>query len=235
MTKCDFCKEKPVAHLKYAGQHLCKEHFCALTEERFRITTGNNRLFQYGDKVAIAAAGDSSSIVLLHLLKGLGEKMNLDLHGVLVDEGSKKGLEIAEKILKKLGVPYKKKEKGKLLNKAALSIKADKLATAQTLDDEALETLMRYLEGDYKGISGMEIKTRGAVPQVKPLRNLPEEEVVLYARLQGYKCHDANPKNKDELRAKIKTQLDKMEKTHPGTKFQIVKGADNLREMLEKK
>ena len=164
--------------------------------------------------------------------------MKLELHGVLVDEGSKKGLEIAEKVLKKVGVPYKKvalrkEEKGKLLNKAALDVKANKLATAQTLDDEALETLMKYLEGDYKGISGMEIKTKGTVPRVKPFRDLPGEEVALYARLHGYKYHDADPKVKDELKLKIKKHLDEMEKTHPGTKFQIVKGADNLRKLLE--
>lgn len=71
------------------GDTLCKECFFKTFETEIHETIIENKLFRYGDKVAIAASGGKDSTVLAHTMKLLNERYNygLDLFLLSVDEG----------------------------------------------------------------------------------------------------------------------------------------------------
>lgn len=127
----------------------------------------------------------------------------------------------------------------RLLNSAAKEFKANKLATGHNLDDEVQSITMNYFRGDFARMARIGAKTpkqRGYVQRVKPLRDVPEKEIGIYAVVSGYPIHvDECPYVRDSLRADIRDKLNQLEENHPGTKFQILKGSDNLNEILKGK
>ncbi len=68
----------------------------------------------------------------------------------------------------------------------AKKVGATKLATGHNLDDEAQTVLMNYLRGDIDRLLRLEQSVKeGLIPRMKPLRDVPEKEVPLYAILKG--------------------------------------------------
>ncbi len=76
-----------------------------------------------------------------------------------------------------------------LLNRTALEVGADKLATAHNLDDEAQAFLMNAIQANLTAFSREGIADTKAhellVPRVKPLYFAPEKEVMAYALLNS--------------------------------------------------
>jgi tRNA(Ile)-lysidine synthase TilS/MesJ len=79
---------------------------------------------------------------------------------------------------------------------------ADKLLTGHNLDDEAQTAMMNLLSGDVQqvakhfdaslgGFDEREIDDDPFVPRAKPLRDIPEKEVALYAHLTDLPTHMA--------------------------------------------
>jgi len=251
--KCDLCSRPVVAYLKYFNRKLCKEHFVKLTEDRIRRTISKSKLFDRNEKVAVAVSGGKSSVSLLGYLVKFQEKMPLELHAIIIDEGikgySKKNIKKAIKSCEELGVPYelarfrdhykittdKKKcaycenKRFRLLNKIARKLKANKIATAHNLDYEVQSILVKYFRGEFQAKP-----RKGNILLVKPLRRIPDDEIELYATLQGYKFCTAECPARTSFRCTIQDKLNELEKTHPGTKFQIQKSADGLNQLLKK-
>jgi len=122
----------------------------------------------------------------------------------------------------------------KAINKAAGMINATKIATAHNLDDEVQTVLLNMLHGDPMRIvrAGPVLKDpRGRfLPRIKPLCDIPEKEIVLYAYLTGIEFQTiACPHGHEALRNDIRTFLNQMEVKHPGTKFTLLRSADRLR------
>ena len=73
------------------------------------------------------------------------------------------------------------------LNCAAKSLGVTKLATGHNQDDEAQSVMMNYLKGDMERL--MRFRPRreqpGLIPRIKPLRDIPEKEIALYAMVNG--------------------------------------------------
>jgi len=145
-----------------------------------------------------------------------------------------------------------------LLSKYAEELGADKLLTGHNLDDEAQTALMNILEGDVRQVakhfdaslgsfeerpSGgagsesteSERRARGAdhdeafVPRAKPLRDVPEKEVALYAHLQDLPTHMAEcPHASEAYRGEIQELLYDLEENHPGTRHSIMAGYEEL-------
>ncbi|XP_055586311.1 cytoplasmic tRNA 2-thiolation protein 1 [Uranotaenia lowii] len=71
------------------GDVLCKECFFLAFETEIHNTIDKNKLFQRGDRVAIAASGGKDSTVLAHVLKILNDRYDYGLHLLLlsIDEG----------------------------------------------------------------------------------------------------------------------------------------------------
>ncbi|MFC7019906.1 MULTISPECIES: tRNA 2-thiolation protein NcsA [Haloarcula] len=135
-----------------------------------------------------------------------------------------------------------------LLSRYAEELDADKLLTGHNLDDEAETALMNFLEGDVTQMAqhfdaslgpfeaGGDAPTERAretqdhhVPRVKPLRDVPEKEVALYARFRGLPAHITECPHADEAyRGEIQSLMLDLEQNHPGTRHSIMAGYEKL-------
>ncbi len=123
-----------------------------------------------------------------------------------------------------------------LLNRVARELGANKLATGHNLDDEAQTILMNYLRGDTDRLKRMlpGITQPGLVMRIKPLRSIPEKEVALYGFLNSL------PVSTDEclyageaLRNEIREIVNNYEVRHPGTKYSLLGGFDEIAPMMQ--
>ncbi len=132
-----------------------------------------------------------------------------------------------------------------ILSRYAEKLGADKLLTGHNLDDEAETALMNYLEGDVRKISQQYDSSIGPfegadatqtrsereefIPRAKPLRDVPEKEVALYAHLNDLPAHITECPHADEsFRGEIQQLLYKLEERHPGTRHSIMAGYEKL-------
>ena len=125
----------------------------------------------------------------------------------------------------------------KAINKAALMVNATKIATAHNLDDEVQTVLLNVLHGDPMRLvrsAPVLHDVRGRfLTRIKPLCDIPEKEVVLYAYLTGLEFQSiACPHSTEALRNDIRAFLNQMDQKHPGTKFTLQRSAERLRELL---
>ncbi|MDL5361651.1 TIGR00269 family protein [Halalkalicoccus sp. NIPERK01] len=126
-----------------------------------------------------------------------------------------------------------------LLSTYAEELGADKLLTGHNLDDEAQTALMNFLEGDVAQIAkhfdaslgGFSERKEGDefVPRAKPLRDVPEKEVALYAHLLDLPAHITEcPHSSEAYRGEIQRLLYELEENHPGTRHSIMAGYEEL-------
>jgi uncharacterized protein (TIGR00269 family) len=123
-----------------------------------------------------------------------------------------------------------------LLNKAARELKADKLAIGHNLDDEAQTILMNYLRGDMDRLKRMlpGVVQPGLVMRIKPLRSIPEKEVALYAYLNDLPVStDECPYAEEALRNEIREMINNFEVKHPGTKYSLLGGFEEISKILK--
>jgi len=124
------------------------------------------------------------------------------------------------------------------LNVAARKVKADKIATAHTLDDETQTILLNIFHGDVLRIAREKPVTDEAHPKlvqkVKPFCEIPEKETALYAYVRQVKFQSAPcPYASEALRNDIRMMLNRMEEKHSGIKFTIFKSMEGIRPALE--
>jgi uncharacterized protein (TIGR00269 family) len=122
----------------------------------------------------------------------------------------------------------------------AESYGADKLLTGHNLDDEAQTAMMNLLSGDVRQIAKHFDASLGSfedraidddpfVPRAKPLRDIPEKEVALYAHLRDLPTHMAEcPHASEAYRGEIQRQIHDLEDGHPGTRHSIMAGYEEL-------
>ncbi len=129
-----------------------------------------------------------------------------------------------------------------LLERYADEFGADKLLMGHNLDDEAQTALMNILEGDVKQIAKHFDASLGSfadrtsqtdfIPRAKPLRDVPEKEVALYAHLKDLPAHITEcPHASEAYRGEIQQLLWKLEENHPGTRHSIMSGYEELAEL----
>ncbi|WP_435098525.1 tRNA 2-thiolation protein NcsA [Halarchaeum sp. P4] len=129
-----------------------------------------------------------------------------------------------------------------LLSKYAAGYDADKLLTGHNLDDEAETALMNVLEGNVEqmgkhfdaslGPFDERNEQEGMVPRAKPLRDIPEKEVALYAQLRDLPVHMAEcPHSSEAFRGEIQDLLLSLEEAHPGTRHSIMAGYEEMAAM----
>jgi len=124
------------------------------------------------------------------------------------------------------------------LNTAAREAGADKLATAHSLDDETQTMILNILHGDAPRIARvkpvLDEVHPGLVRRIKPLCQVPEREVALYAYLKGIEFQSIPcPYAGTALRSDVRTMLNRMEEKHPGTKFTVFRSIERIRPALE--
>ena len=127
----------------------------------------------------------------------------------------------------------------KALNVAARDLKADKLATGHTLDDETQTILLNIFHGDVLRIAREKPVTDEVHPKlvrrIKPLCEVPEKETALYAYIKGIKFQNTPcPYASEALRNDARKMLDMLEDKHPGIMFTIFNSIERIRPALER-
>jgi uncharacterized protein (TIGR00269 family) len=124
------------------------------------------------------------------------------------------------------------------LNMTAREVKADKLATAHTLDDETQTILLNIFHGDVLRIAKEKPVTDEVHPKlvrkIKPFCEIPERETALYAYVRKIEFQSRPcPYASEALRNDARVMLNRMEEKHPGIKFTIFKSIEKIRPALE--
>jgi len=118
-----------------------------------------------------------------------------------------------------------------MLNKISRDLKATKLCVGHNLDDETQSIIMNYIRGDMAKASRMgavtdysiaKIKGNVFVPRIKPLREIPEKEVGLYAMLNDLEVQEDECPYASGIRFEVRDFLNNMEAAHPGVKFSVL-------------
>ncbi|WP_264555571.1 tRNA 2-thiolation protein NcsA [Halocatena marina] len=133
-----------------------------------------------------------------------------------------------------------------ILSRYAEQFEADKLFTGHNLDDETQTALMNIFEGDVAQIAKhfdaslgrfehpnndgrTRTETEAFIPRAKPLRDIPEKEIALYAHLKDLPVHMAEcPHASEAYRGEIQQLLLSLEENHPGTRHSIMAGYEEL-------
>ena len=129
-----------------------------------------------------------------------------------------------------------------LLETYAEEFDADLLLTGHNLDDEAQTALMNVFEGNVEqmakhfdaSLGPFDERTESPhfVPRAKPLRDIPEKEVALYAHLRDLPAHITEcPHSSEAFRGEIQELLLKLEENHPGTRHSIISGYEEMASM----
>ena len=127
----------------------------------------------------------------------------------------------------------------KALNIAARDVKADKVATAHTLDDETQTILLNILHGDPLRIAREKPLTDDVHPKlvqrIKPFCEIPERETALYAYIKKIRFQDMPcPYASEAMRNDARLFLNRMEHKHAGTKFTVFKSIEKIRPAIGK-
>jgi uncharacterized protein (TIGR00269 family) len=114
-----------------------------------------------------------------------------------------------------------------ILNKTAYEVGASKIATGHNLDDEIQSFLMSFARADLVKFSKfgpkLDLIHPKLVPRIKPLWNIPEKEVGIWAVLNDIEVHfDECPYSNLSLRARTKDFLNRAESNSPGTKKAVL-------------
>lgn len=125
------------------------------------------------------------------------------------------------------------------LNYGAKKMGANKLATAHNLDDEAETVLMNILRSDINRIGRTGPMTKKLedifVTRIKPMREIPEKEIVLYAYYNNIPFHAFDcPYAPRSFRSDIRDILTNMEEKRPGIKFALLRSGDKIQNLITK-
>lgn len=126
----------------------------------------------------------------------------------------------------------------KMLNDKCRELGITKIATGHNLDDEIQTAMMNFIRADWDRIARMGamvgvVKNKKFVPRIKPLRECLENEVRVYAEIKGLKFYSRKcPYSGEALRGSVREAIDRIDKNHPGSKFQLLKSTNNLVEIL---
>jgi cytoplasmic tRNA 2-thiolation protein 1 len=115
------------------------------------------------------------------------------------------------------------------IDEAALKAHVDVVATAHNLDDYVQTFMMNLLHGDVERIAWLDPSAYDEdfpVRRVKPLTEVYEEEVALYAYLSKIPFQSSScPYMHEGLRSEVRDYLNELEAKHPGMKNVLLRSA----------
>lgn len=126
-----------------------------------------------------------------------------------------------------------------ILNRVALEEGATKIATGHNLDDEAQSILMNYLEGNMHNLVRIgpksESQDKRFTVKIKPLREIPEREVGLYALAADLKVHLAGcPYAGDSFRREVGNFIKSLSLKHPTIMYSTLRGFERIKPLLKR-
>ena len=125
------------------------------------------------------------------------------------------------------------------LDEAGKRIKANKIVTAHNLDDEIQTFLLNVFHGGIERIARLNVRIPNGqnafIRKIKPLSEVYEKEVALYAYLTELKFQSIPcPYAGNCLRNDIRSMLNQLEEKHPGTKYSCYGSKERLTDVLKK-
>ncbi|RZN44217.1 MAG: TIGR00269 family protein [Methanophagales archaeon ANME-1-THS] len=121
----------------------------------------------------------------------------------------------------------------RIVERKARELGVTKVATAHNLDDEVQTILINYIRGDIERLERLRGRREEFVPRIKPLRDVPEKEVAIYALLAGIPLVNVFcPYASRSFRFTVKKMLNEVERKHPGTKYSVMRGYERLSTFL---
>ncbi|MEA3230110.1 MAG: TIGR00269 family protein, partial [archaeon] len=127
-----------------------------------------------------------------------------------------------------------------LLNSTARDLGATKLVIGHNLDDEAQSIIANYIRGDILrsarlGAKALVVEDERFVARIKPLRDIPEKEVALFALLNDIPADFSEcPYAQESFRWSVRDMINNLEEKYPGTKYSIVRTFDQMLPFLKK-
>ncbi|AGB05324.1 TIGR00269 family protein [Aciduliprofundum sp. MAR08-339] len=86
--KCSKCNKDAITEIRYAGTHLCKDHFLQFIDRKVKREIREQAHFKKDDRILIAVSGGKDSMLTLYQMhKIFGNWRDLELLAVTVDEG----------------------------------------------------------------------------------------------------------------------------------------------------
>jgi uncharacterized protein (TIGR00269 family) len=212
--------------------HMIKKIEKAFPNTTLSALTIDEGIEGYRDEALRMAAKNCQKLGVKHVVTSFKEVYGYELDDIvnLVRKRGKKGLTPCS---------YCGVLRRKALNIAAREFDATKLATAHNLDDETQTLLLNIIHGDPFRIARskpvLTVKHPKFVQRVKPLCNIPEKEIALYAHLKRIEFQTIPcPYAQTALREDIRKILNRTEEKYAGTKFTIFKSFERIRLALEK-
>ena len=124
------------------------------------------------------------------------------------------------------------------IDEAAVKAKVDVVATAHNLDDYVQTFMMNLLHGDVERLGWLDPSAYDddfPVRRVKPLTEVYEEEIALYAYLSKIPFQSAScPYMHEGLRSEVRDYLNELEANHPGMKNVLLTSALDVTSRLSK-
>lgn len=126
-----------------------------------------------------------------------------------------------------------------ILNRVAQEEGATKIATGHNLDDETQSILMNYLEGNINNLIRIGPKTESRderfTVKIKPLREIPEKEIGLYAIAADLNVHLAGcPYAGDSFRREVGQFIKELSENHHTIMYSTLRGFDKIKPVLKK-
>lgn len=184
----------------------------------------------YRDEAIEIAAENSAKLGVKHMVISFKE-----LYGFTLDE-------IAEITMSGNLTPcsYCGVLRRKALNMAAKRIGATKIATAHNLDDEIQTFMLNIIHGDPMRIArtgpAYDEEEPWFIPRVKPLCEVLEKEITLYAYLKGIRFQEFPcPYAGAALRNDVRNALNRLEEKRPGIKYTIYGSAEKIRKAIKER
>jgi len=209
-----------------AAMHLLKE-YCRLKNCELVAITIDEGIKGYRDKSVATARDNARSLGIKHFVVSFKLTFGATLDQMVRRARARK--------TEMNPCTYCGVMRRSLLNQAARELGADKLATAHNLDDEVQAIMLNYVRADLSRLHrlGPAYSPReGFVPRIKPLREIPEKEVALYALLRGLEVHLAVCPYAGGIHTEIRDFLNQLEAHHPNSKFMILRMFDRLKPQL---
>jgi tRNA(Ile)-lysidine synthase TilS/MesJ len=198
--KCGNCgKKEGKIFLIYLKKYFCNSCFIKIMRKRINRNIKNYKMFSKNDDLFFIFDGSAKSVVcFFHVFNLLSSMRNINFYIV----PTKNSLRIANEIKRKYGIV--------ILNKPK---KKGKIVLSDCLEDTCEKIIKLFVEHRKELINEIKPLNKNFV---KPLFNIPMNELEIYAKLKNYKYM----KTKEEL--KYVKKLEKIEEMRPGLKFSLV-------------
>jgi uncharacterized protein (TIGR00269 family) len=107
--------------------------------------------------------------------------------------------------------------------------------TGHNLDDETQTIMMNYVRGDIDRLYRLSNAKNSEkfVPRIRPMQEMPEKEVGLFAILNFDIDFTECPYASDSFRTGIRDFINDLENDNPGIKFSIMRGYQKLMPYLD--